>query len=97
MLLISDRFGKNIRSDKQNYGEEGSHVSVAIICMIKETGTHTVLYQDVLWIQFSPIAEAALIHTLNRLRKIVRKLLPHATLQSFQCSDGDDMVHPRYI
>ena len=105
MLLISDRFRKNIRSNKQNYGEEGSHVSVAMICMIKESGTQTVLYQDVFMDpaftdrrgRREEINRYASIHTLNRLRKIVRRLLPHAILQSFWCSDGDQMIHPRFI
>ena len=76
-----------------------------MICMIKESGTQTVFYQDVFMDPAFTIRSGkrveinrtASLQTLYRLRKIVKKLLPHATLQSFQCSDGDDMVHPCYI
>ena len=73
--------------------------------MIKESGMQTVFYQDVfIDLTFTirsrkrvEINRTASLQTLYRLRKIVKKLLPHATLQSFQCSNGDKMVHPRYV
>ena len=76
-----------------------------MICMIKEPGTLTVRYQDVFMdpaFRFrngrkEEINRKVSFQTLNRLRKIVRKLLPHAKLLSYQCSDGDDLVPPGFI